>query len=149
LDTTGQQNAVPVVLANNLGGMQVMNGSNGHSNLVDLTSQMHNQGMSNMGVQHGQVSQQQHVQQNITSPGGQNNRSSPGMQHSRISSNVPIVPSSVGAGISPAVFANNQQQQSVHVLGNSVNFPVSNHLMIGDYAALAGQVGQQVYTNNR
>ncbi|GBM79418.1 Histone-arginine methyltransferase CARMER [Araneus ventricosus] len=48
---------------------------------------------------------------------------------SRIQSSVPT--SSIGGGISPSLFT--QQQQHV-VLGNTTHFPVSNSLMIGDYA---------------
>ncbi|GIX85710.1 histone-arginine methyltransferase CARMER [Caerostris extrusa] len=48
---------------------------------------------------------------------------------SRIQASVPT--SSIGGGISPSLFT--QQQQHV-VLGNTTHFPVSNSLMIGDYA---------------
>lgn len=60
-----------------------------------------------------------------TSPGG-NNRSSPGL--SRLGTGGSQVPCSIGGGISPSLFV-----PSVAIL-NSANFPVSNNLMIGDYA---------------
>ena len=63
------------------------------------------------------------------SPGG-NNRSSPGLN--RLGTGGVQVPSSIGGGISPSLFS-----PSVAIL-NSANFPVSNNLMIGDYAVAAG-----------
>lgn len=155
LDATSTQqvqNIVPVAMSTNQNqnmgnnvGNNMMNGAmNGiHPNLVDLTGNQGNQGMGMMAMPQ-QVSQ---AAASMTSPGGTSrNTNSP---HSRISNNIPIVPSSIGGGISPAVFSNNQ---SVHLLGNSANFPVSNNMMIGDYATpgnLALPSGQHMYTNNR
>lgn len=48
---------------------------------------------------------------------------------SRVQASVPT--SSIGGGISPSLFTQHQQQV---VLGNTSHFPVSNSLMIGDYA---------------
>ncbi|XP_054723835.1 histone-arginine methyltransferase CARMER-like isoform X2 [Uloborus diversus] len=60
----------------------------------------------------------------------QNSGNSPNSRTtSRIQASVPT--SSIGGGISPSLFT--QQQQHV-VLGNTTHFPVSNSLMIGDYA---------------
>ncbi|KAG8185825.1 hypothetical protein JTE90_024802 [Oedothorax gibbosus] len=60
----------------------------------------------------------------------QNSGNSPNSRtSSRIQASVPT--SSIGGGISPSMFT--QQQQHV-VLGNTTHFPVSNSLMIGDYA---------------
>lgn len=61
---------------------------------------------------------------NVQNVGNPNSRTT-----SRIQASVPT--SSIGGGISPSLFT--QQQQHV-VLGNTSHFPVSNSLMIGDYA---------------
>lgn len=125
LDSMAPQNAVGGVggvAGNNISLMT--NGSlNGHSNLVDLTGgHAHVAGMAVGGTATMQ-------QTNVASPTNRTT-SSP---HSRVASNVPVVPAvSIGGGIAPAVFGS--ANTFVHGLGNSANFPVSNSLMIGDYA---------------
>lgn len=128
LDTTQHLGGT---MTNNLTGIvngngSVLNGS-GHGNLVEMTAQV----PSNL-INHQQAQGLQIAGGGLSSPGGSTNRSSPHAQ-SRVNSSgaIPVVPSSIGGGISPSVFS---ATPSVHGLGNSNNFPVSNNLMIGDYA---------------
>lgn len=82
--------------------------------------------------QHISQSQMSSHQSNTIIPIGnlQNSGNSPNSRTtSRVQASVPT--SSIGGGISPSLFT--QQQQHV-VLGNTSHFPVSNSLMIGDYA---------------
>jgi histone-arginine methyltransferase CARM1 len=82
--------------------------------------------------QHLTQSQMGSHQSNTIIPIGnlQNSGNSPNSRTtSRVQASVPT--SSIGGGISPSLFT--QQQQHV-VLGNTSHFPVSNSLMIGDYA---------------
>ncbi|KAI1285009.1 Histone-arginine methyltransferase CARM1 [Halotydeus destructor] len=115
-------NNIPLVNGN-------MNGA--HSSMVDLSGQ-------SQGI-HYAMGNQQMSGSCLTSPV---NRTSP---HPRINSTPVAVPvSSIGGGVAPAIY-----NSALGVLSNSANFPVSNNLMIGDYATPGNLVlppgQQQVY----
>lgn len=126
----------------NISNVNIVNGAvNGvHNNLIDVTQLMPQQMVQNHqnGAPHmGQVSL---VQVPLVSPVNTAALSSPG--NTSRSSPLPragtgsaaVVPCSIGGGISPSLF--NTAPSMFH----SANFPVSNNLMIGDYAAVSGQL---------
>ena len=105
----------------NISNVNIVNGAaNGvHSSLIDVTQLMPSQPN---GV--GLVAP---VNTAALSSPGTTSRSSP-LPRSTAAS----VPCSIGGGISPSLF-------NTSGMFHSVNFPVSNSLMIGDYAAVSGQ----------
>ena len=128
----------------NISNVNIVNGGvNGvHSNLIDVSQLMPQQMVQNHqnGAHVGQVSL---VQVPLVSPVNTAALSSPG-NTSRSSplprigtGSAPAVPCSIGGGISPSLF--NTAPSMFH----SANFPVSNNLMIGDYAAVSGQLPLQ------